>query len=258
MGVALHAAARHPVERPPRRRPGVVLRVGRVGGGVDRRLRRPRRLHRRPRHRQRRPHRGQRDRHRPGHRRPGGDAPRRRSPPWSRPEPPPCKPGDSLRLGAADGLLVAVLGATTVDEAQLLIRAHHRGGSVDRGRARRRDLAFGQDPRARRSTPTSTPSPPSCVAPAGGSSAARSGDQLPDLWPAAARGSQLAFVDRAGASDDRTAPPDRSPRRSRCCSPRCPCSRPSPTAAGCCRRSCASRRWPAPDTSRAGCPSLGC
>ena len=102
------------------------------------------------------------------------------------------KPGDSLKLGAADGLLVAVLGATTVDEAQLLIRAHHRGGS---------SVAVVLDVATWRSAKSAgsvlDPDIDAVAAVLRGAGwrviTARSGDQLPELWPAAARGSQLAF-----------------------------------------------------------------
>ncbi len=109
------------------------------------------------------------------------------------------RPAGRVRLGTTDGLLVAILGATTVDEAQELVRAHHRGGS---------SIAVLLDVATWRSAKTSRavldPDPDAVAAVLRGAGwrvvQARSGEQLPDLWPAAAKGSQLTFAARGGLS----------------------------------------------------------
>ena len=73
----LHGAARHPLDRPPRRGPGVVVRVGGVRGRVHRRPPVPARLRGTAGHRHRRHHRQRVARPRIRHRTVRGRPPRR-------------------------------------------------------------------------------------------------------------------------------------------------------------------------------------
>ena len=108
-------------------------------------------------------------------------------------------PNEGVRLGAADGLLVAVLGGTTIEEAQVLIRAHHRGGSSV---AVLLDVATWRSAKSTRAVLDPDVDGVAAVLRGAGWRVvrARSGDNLVDLWPAAARGSQAAFAVTGGAA----------------------------------------------------------
>ena len=108
-------------------------------------------------------------------------------------------PNEGVRLGAADGLLVAVIGATTIEEAQVLIRAHHRGGSSV---AVVLDVATWRSAKSARAILDPDVDGVAAVLRGAGWRVvlARSGDNLVDLWPAAARGSQAAFAVKGGAA----------------------------------------------------------
>lgn len=94
------------------------------------------------------------------------------------------------RLTPVDGLLVAVLGATTIDEAEALVRAHHRGAASI---AVLLDVATWRSARSDRSVldPDATAAAEVLRGAGWRVLVARNGDRLPDLWPAAARGSAL-------------------------------------------------------------------
>jgi uncharacterized protein (DUF58 family) len=104
---------------------------------------------------------------------------------------------EGTRIGPVDGLLVVVLGATTIDEAEALIRAHHRGASSV---AVLLDVATWRSARSDRTVLDPDVDATAAVLRGAGWRVltARSGDRLPDLWPAAARGSTL---DRRTAGD---------------------------------------------------------
>jgi uncharacterized protein (DUF58 family) len=105
---------------------------------------------------------------------------------------------DQIRLGVVDGLLVAVLGGLSLDEAAELARTHHGSGS---------SVAVLLDVTTWRSakTPRAVLDPDlegsaSILRAAGWRViTARNGDSLPDLWPAAARGGQLDRVSGGAA-----------------------------------------------------------
>jgi uncharacterized protein (DUF58 family) len=94
------------------------------------------------------------------------------------------------KLGNADGLIVAVLGSLSVDEAEALIRAHHRGGSSV---AVLIDVVTWRSAKSARAVLDHDVNAAAEVFRAAGWRVvlARHGDSLPDVWPAAARGSLL-------------------------------------------------------------------
>lgn len=93
-------------------------------------------------------------------------------------------------IGPVDGLLVAVLGATTVEEAEALIRAHHRGAASV---AVLLDVATWRYGRSDRHLTDPDADATATVLRGAGWRVlvARNGDRLPDLWPAAARGARM-------------------------------------------------------------------
>jgi uncharacterized protein (DUF58 family) len=97
----------------------------------------------------------------------------------------PIPPG--TRLVAQDGLLVAVLGALSTDDAETLLRAHRRAGSA---------VAVLLDVETWRPTDAVDPTRAAAILRSAGWRVvvARSGDDLAALWPQAARGSRLGAM----------------------------------------------------------------
>ncbi len=100
---------------------------------------------------------------------------------------------DQIRLGVVDGLLVAVLGGLSVDEAAELARTHHGSGSSV---AVLLDVTTWRSAKTARAVLDPDLEGSVSILRAAGWRVitARNGDNLPDLWPAAARGNQLDRV----------------------------------------------------------------